>query len=265
MANVEQFSLSLPPLSGRHRANSPVHFSRHGQLGAAWRVWRRLSATYGWISWRSGRRRRLFSSMPRSPALACSATQLTLSSISSGLLKRSQLRLSSSCCDVRTSQPLPCPPGNARHPVRSKSVEWASRCNPPPYTVWGARGRSASRHKQVDLKRLNKPPAAASSGRSWYTYQKKESFPQLVGSRRAAKAYLSISEMLSPPTAPYSLLGTSRGEQATSHLQQVLKVRDTSGYLPSELLQVAGFVHTRRYAQGFPLHQYSLLLPLRPH
>ncbi len=41
--------------------------------------------------------------------------------------------------------------------------------HPPPYTVWGARGRSASHqhpHNRVDLKRPNKPPAAASSGRS---------------------------------------------------------------------------------------------------
>ncbi len=41
--------------------------------------------------------------------------------------------------------------------------------HPPPYTVWGARGRSATRQrprKQVDLKCLNRPPMAASSGRS---------------------------------------------------------------------------------------------------
>ncbi len=41
-----------------------------------------------WIKRRSGRRRRLSSSTPQSPALACSATWLTPSSISSGLLKR---------------------------------------------------------------------------------------------------------------------------------------------------------------------------------
>ncbi len=41
--------------------------------------------------------------------------------------------------------------------------------HPPPYTVWGARSRSASRQrprKRVDLKRPNKPPAMASLGRS---------------------------------------------------------------------------------------------------
>ncbi len=58
--------------------------------------------------------------------------------------------------------------------------------------------------------------------------------------------------MLSPPTAPSSPLGTSRGAQSTSPLQQLLDVRDTSNFLPSELLQVAGFVHVRRDAQGFP-------------
>ncbi len=101
-----------------------------GRLGAVWWVWWRLSATYGWISRRSGRRRRLSSLMPRSPALAYSATPLTLPSISSGLLKRSQLHLSSSCRDMHASQPLPRPPGSARPPVRSQSVEWASRCIP---------------------------------------------------------------------------------------------------------------------------------------
>ncbi len=38
----------------------------------------------------------------------------------------------------------------------------------------------------------------------------------------------------------------------SSPLQWLLKVRDTSGLLPSELLQVAGFVHVRRDALGFP-------------
>ncbi len=41
--------------------------------------------------------------------------------------------------------------------------------HPPPYTVWGAHTRSATRQhpcKWVDLKHLNKPPAVASMGRS---------------------------------------------------------------------------------------------------
>ncbi len=80
--------------------------------------------------WRSRRRRRLSSSTPRSPALACSATRLMPSSINSELLKRSQLRLTSSCHNMCASQPLPHPPGNARAPVRSQSVGWASRCIP---------------------------------------------------------------------------------------------------------------------------------------
>ncbi len=58
-----------------------------------------------------------------SPALACSATRLMPSSISSGLLKRRQLRFSSSCRDVRMSQAFPRPPGSTRPPVRSQSVE----------------------------------------------------------------------------------------------------------------------------------------------
>ncbi len=45
---------------------------------------------------------------------------------------------------------------------------------------------------------------------------------------------------------------TSQGSQATSPLQRLLEVRDTSSFLPSELQQVAGFVHSRRDAQGFP-------------
>ncbi len=55
-----------------------------------------------------------------------------------------------------------------------------------------------------------------------------------------------------PPTAPSSPLGTSRGAQATSPLWRPLKVRDTSGFLPSELLQVADIVHVVRDAQRFP-------------
>ncbi len=59
----------------------------------------------------------------KQPLEAALLMRLTPLSISSGLLKRSQLRLSSSCRDVRVSQPLPRPPGNAQPPVRSQSVE----------------------------------------------------------------------------------------------------------------------------------------------
>ncbi len=51
--------------------------------------------------------------------------------------------------------------------------------------------------------------------------------------------------MLSSATAPSSLLGTSRGAQATSPLQRLLEVRDTTSFLPSELLQVAGFTREK--------------------
>ncbi len=101
----------------------------------------------------------------------------------------------------------------------------------------------------MDLKRPNKPPATASLGHSWYTYQEKESFPQLVGSRRTSKVYLSISEMLS--SANCIIVAAGNVSQATSPILQLLKVRDTSGFLPSDLLQFAGFLHARRDAQGF--------------
>ncbi len=100
------------------------------RLGAVWQVWWRLSAICGWIWQRSGKRRRLSSSMPRSPALAYSATRLTPLLISSGLLKRSRLRLSSSCLVGRANRPLPRPLGSARPPERSQSVEWAIWCIP---------------------------------------------------------------------------------------------------------------------------------------
>ncbi len=57
---------------------------------------------------------------------------LTPSSISSGLLKCSWLRLSSSRHDVHVNQPLPLPrpPGSTQPPERSQSVEWAIQCIP---------------------------------------------------------------------------------------------------------------------------------------
>ncbi len=56
-------------------------------------------------------------------------------------------------------------PGPSKEPVGRVSEPMHSS----PYTVWGARGRSASRQrprKRVDLKRPNKPPATASLGHS---------------------------------------------------------------------------------------------------
>ncbi len=50
----------------------------------------------------------------------------------------------------------------------------------------------------------------------------------------------------------HSPLGAPRGAQATSPLRRLLKVRDTSGFLSSELLQVADIVHAGRDVQPFP-------------
>ncbi len=66
-----------------------------------------------------------------------------------------------------------------------------------------------------------------------------------------------------PPTVPSSPLVMSRGVQATSPLRRSLKVRGSSGFLSSELLQIAYIVHAVRDAQRFP--RVSISLPLRPH
>ncbi len=82
--------------------------------------------------------------------------------------------------------------------------------------------------------------------------RKRSAFPTSL-KRVGPLKFICPSLRCSPPsTAPSSPLGTSWGVQATYSLQQLLKVRDTSGFLPSELLQVAGFVHARRDAQRFP-------------
>ncbi len=117
---VLEAALLLSPGSSCYEA-----YSAGGRLGTVWWVWWWLSATYGWISQRSWRR--LSSLTPRSPALACSATRLTRS----GLLKRSQLLLSSSCHDVRASQPLPFPPGSAR-PSKEPVGRVSKPISPPP-------------------------------------------------------------------------------------------------------------------------------------
>ncbi len=103
---------------------------QRGRFGAVWQVWWWLSATCAWTWQRSGKRRRLSSSTPRSPALAYSATRLTLLSISSGLHKHSQLRSSSSCHYMRANRPLPHPPVSAQPPKRRQSVEGAIRYIP---------------------------------------------------------------------------------------------------------------------------------------
>ncbi len=60
------------------------------------------------------------------------------------------------------------------------------------------------------------------------------------------------SPRCSPPTAPPSPLKAPRGAQATSPHWRPLKIRDTPGFLPAGLLQVAGSVHAVRDAQHFP-------------
>ncbi len=165
------------------------------------------SATYGWISQRSGRRRWLYSLTPRYPALAYSGTQLTPSSIS------------------------------------------------PPYTVWGARGHSASRqrpHKRGDLKRPNKPPTAASSGRSWYKYQEKDTSPHLVGSGRTAKAYLSISEMLS--SANCTILAAGNVSKSAGHFISSVAVEGKRHFRFSPLRVAAGcrLCTREKESQRFP-------------
>ncbi len=140
-----------------------------------------------------------------------------------------------------TSQALPRPPGSTRPPVRSQSVEWASRCIPLPYTVWGARGRTASRQcprKRVDLKHPDKSPVAASSGCSWYTYQEKESFPRLVGLRRTAKAYLSISEMLSSTNC--AILAAGNVSRSAGHFLSSAAVESKRHFRFSPLRVAAG-------------------------
>ncbi len=72
-------------------------------------------------------------------------------------LRRMREQASASCSRERPD-PNKEPVGRVSEPM-----------HPPPYTVWGARGHSASRqrpHKRVDLKHPNEPPAMASSGRS---------------------------------------------------------------------------------------------------
>ncbi len=66
-----------------------------------------------------------------------------------------------------------------------------------------------------------------------------------------------IVYILRPPTLRtseprHSPLGAPRGAQATSPLRRLLEVRDTSGFLSSELLQVADIVHAGRDVQPFP-------------
>ncbi len=78
----------------------------------------------------------------------------------------------------------------------------------------------------------------------------------LIRKRRASPALMDCGGPLKricpsprcspPPTAPSSPLEAPRGAQATSLYWRPLKVRDTPGFLPAGLLQVAGSVHAVR-------------------
>ncbi len=127
--------------------------------------------------------------------------------------------------------------------------------HPPPYTVWGARGRSATRqrpHKRVDLKRPNKPPQRLLRVAPDARIRKRRASPASLDRDGPLKRICPSLRCSPPPTVPPSPLRASRGAQATSPLQRPLKVRETSGFLPSELLQVADIVHAVRDAQRFP-------------
>ncbi len=105
--------------------------------------------------------------------------------------------------------------------------------------------------KWVDIKRPNEPPATASPDTSTRIRKRRASPTSL--DRDGLLKRICPSLRCSPPTTVPSLpLGTSQGAHATSPLQRLLKVRDTSGFLPSELLQVAGFVHARKDTLVFP-------------
>ncbi len=86
-----------------------------------------------------------------------------------------------------------------------------------------------------------KPPAAASSGRSWYAYQEEESFPCLVGSRRTAKAYLSISKMLSSTNC--AILAAGSASRSTDHFPSSATVEGKRHFRFSPLRVAADFRH----------------------
>ncbi len=116
--------------------------------------------------------------------------------------------------------------------------------HPPTYTVWGARGRSASRQhprKRVDLKHPKSPSRI----------RKRRASPASLDRDGPLKRICPSLRCSPPPTVPSSPLGAPRGAQNTSPLRLLLKVRDTSSFLPSDLLQVADIVHAERDAQRF--------------
>ncbi len=113
------------------------------------------------------------------------------------------------------------------------------------------RFRSRTSHLAARRRSLLRPTL------SWLTFCR----TPLRRKRKASPASLDCSGPLkricssprcSPPTAPPSPLKAPRGAQATSPHWRPLKIRDTPGFLPAGLLQVAGSVHAVRDAQHFP-------------
>ncbi len=96
------------------------------------------------------------------------------------------------------------------------------------------------------------------------TEKEEESFSRLVGLRRTAKTYLSISKMLSSNCATLATKGTSR---STGHFPSLATVEDKRHSRFSPRRVAAGCRQCTR-GKGRPalsLHQYLLPLPLRPH
>ncbi len=76
--------------------------------------------------------------------------------------------------------------------------------------------------------------------------RKKRASPALMDCGGPLKRICPSPRCSPPPTAPPSPLEAPRGAQATSLYWRPLKVRDTPGFLPAGLLQVAGSVHAVR-------------------
>ncbi len=144
---------------------------------------------------------------------------------------QSEPRLSSSCYDVCAARPLPRPPGSIRPPRKESVGRVSDPIHPPPYTVWGARGHSATRQRtrnQVDLKRLNKPLWRLLRVVPDMHIRKGRASPASLDRDGPLKCNCPSLRCSPPPTVPSSPLGMSRGAQTTSPLRRLLNVRDTS-------------------------------------
>ncbi len=209
----KQFSLSLPPSPGRYRANYTVQFSS-SCLAPSPEA--RDTDSFGLEDM-------LYTAASDSAAFE-------------QFMPRCVCELASASSSRERPAPRKKPVGRGRDSI-----------HPPPYMVWADHARSVSRQcpcERVDLKRPNKPPAAASSGRSWYAYQEEESFPCLVGSRRTAKAYLSISEMLSSTNC--AILAAGSASRSTDHFPSSATVEGKRHFRFSPLRVAADFRHCTR-------------------